>query len=166
MKEWMIIDMTEEDGETAKIVERLLKNVKIAEEKFKKDTNPDKNFYIPFRNAVWATFRGEIALAGLMNFLADLCSIGYTSFLVYLIAWIKDDDASVEQGAAYLGIFFGFMCGSTIFRQYFVFYGYLTSINIRKSLITAMYEKVTKLNMKSLTETNSGKLITIVSGDI
>ena len=57
MKEEMIIDMTEEDGETAKIVDRLLKNVKIAEEKFKKDPSEDKSFYVPFRNAVWATFR-------------------------------------------------------------------------------------------------------------
>ena len=47
-----------------------------------------------------------------------------------------------------------------------MFNGYKTAINIRKVLITGMYEKVTKLSMKSLTETNSGKLITIVNGDI
>jgi ABC-type transport system involved in cytochrome bd biosynthesis fused ATPase/permease subunit len=33
-------------------------------------------------------------------------------------------------------------------------------------LIAAMYSKISKLSMKSLTQTNSGKLITIVSGEI
>jgi ABC-type multidrug transport system fused ATPase/permease subunit len=42
----------------------------------------------------------------------------------------------------------------------------MNAVRIRKTLIAAMYSKVSKLSMKSLTETNSGKLITIVSGDI
>lgn len=37
---------------------------------------------------------------------------------------------------------------------------------MRKTLVSAMYDKVGVLSMKSLTETNSGKLITIISGDI
>lgn len=36
----------------------------------------------------------------------------------------------------------------------------------RKVLVAAMYDKVSKLSMRSLTETNSGKLITLVSADI
>ena len=47
-----------------------------------------------------------------------------------------------------------------------MFNGYKSAISMRKVLITGMYEKVTKLSMKSLTETNSGKLITIANGDI
>jgi ABC-type multidrug transport system fused ATPase/permease subunit len=39
-------------------------------------------------------------------------------------------------------------------------------MKIRKTLVLAMYLKISKLSMKSLTETNSGKLISIVSGDI
>lgn len=37
---------------------------------------------------------------------------------------------------------------------------------MRKTLINAMYLKISKLSQKSMTETNSGKLVTIVSGDI
>lgn len=40
------------------------------------------------------------------------------------------------------------------------------ALEIRKLLTSAMYDKVTKLSMRSLTETNSGKLITLVSSDI
>ena len=47
-----------------------------------------------------------------------------------------------------------------------IYHGYMTSVRMRKTLIAALYWKISKLSMKSLTETNSGKLITIVSGDI
>lgn len=37
---------------------------------------------------------------------------------------------------------------------------------MRKTLVASMYTKISKLSMKSLTQTNSGKLITIISGEI
>lgn len=40
------------------------------------------------------------------------------------------------------------------------------ALETRKLLIAAMYDKVGKLSMRSLTETNSGKLINLVSSDI
>lgn len=40
------------------------------------------------------------------------------------------------------------------------------SVKMRKTIISAMYDKVCLLSIKSLTETNSGKLITIISGDV
>lgn len=40
------------------------------------------------------------------------------------------------------------------------------ALELRKILIAAMYDKIGKLSMRSLTETNHGKLITQVSQDI
>ena len=37
---------------------------------------------------------------------------------------------------------------------------------MRKAIVSTMYDKVGNLSSKSLTETNSGKLITIISGDV
>ena len=37
---------------------------------------------------------------------------------------------------------------------------------MRKTFVSALYDKVGKLSIKSLTETNSGKLITMISSDI
>jgi ABC-type multidrug transport system fused ATPase/permease subunit len=51
-------------------------------------------------------------------------------------------------------------------RNYYVFGGYEMSLKFRKVLVSAMYDKVGLLSMKSLTETNSGKLITLISSDI
>ena len=40
------------------------------------------------------------------------------------------------------------------------------AIRMRKAIVSTMYDKVGNLSSKSLTETNSGKLITIISGDV
>ena len=58
------------------------------------------------------------------------------------------------------------MMMSSLMKNYWIFYGYIVAVRIRKTIISAMYTKVSKLSMKSLTSTNSGKLITIVSSDM
>lgn len=56
--------------------------------------------------------------------------------------------------------------GGAVFNNYQIFYSYVMSIRMRKILVSAMYDKVSVLSMKSLTETNSGKLIALISADI
>ena len=61
--------------------------------------------------------------------------------------------------------------GATIFVAAFlvntyIFQGYVMAVKTRKLLVAALYDKIAKLSMKSMTETNSGKLITIISADI
>lgn len=55
---------------------------------------------------------------------------------------------------------------SALLRNYYIFTGYYMAVNLRKALISSLYDKVGNLSMKSLTETNSGKLITLISSDI
>jgi ABC-type multidrug transport system fused ATPase/permease subunit len=55
---------------------------------------------------------------------------------------------------------------SALFRNYYIFLGYAMAVKMRKVFVSAMYDKVGNLSMKSLTETNSGKLITLISSDI
>ena len=40
------------------------------------------------------------------------------------------------------------------------------ALEIRKLLTSAMYDKVSRLSMRGLTETNTGNLINLVSSDI
>jgi len=42
----------------------------------------------------------------------------------------------------------------------------LTGIRIRRTLVAAMFRKVERLSMKSLSETSSGKLVSIISSDL
>lgn len=44
--------------------------------------------------------------------------------------------------------------------------GLILGVKIRKILVSSLYDKLGKLSMKAITSTNSGKLITLVSGDI
>lgn len=42
----------------------------------------------------------------------------------------------------------------------------MLSLRIRRVLCAALYDKVVKLSMKSMTETHSGKLISLISADL
>jgi ABC-type multidrug transport system fused ATPase/permease subunit len=124
------------------------------------------NYYYTIRNAIWATFRKDVMIGGFTYFLGETCAVGYTSLLVYIINYLKDESASLTDGIILICIFGVLMTVGALCKNFFVFSGYQTAIKIRKTLIAAMYSKISRLSMQSLTETNSGKLITIVSGDI
>ena len=42
----------------------------------------------------------------------------------------------------------------------------MLSFRMRRCLISFLFDKVTKLSVKSMTETNSGKLISMISSDL
>ena len=44
--------------------------------------------------------------------------------------------------------------------------GFMTAVRMRRTLVAVIFEKVTKLSMKSLIATNSGKLISVISSDL
>ena len=55
---------------------------------------------------------------------------------------------------------------SELSRNYYVNYGFITSIRMRRTLVSVLFDKVVKLSMKSLIATNSGKLISLISADL
>ena len=69
-------------------------------------------------------------------------------------------------GYIYAAIFSLALFLSACFRQYYMFSGAVIATNVRKTIISAMYDKCFTLSMKAMTETNSGKLITLISADI
>lgn len=123
------------------------------------------NAYYALKQAVWLTFRGEIAKITFCFVMSEGLSVGFTSFLTYLIRYLKDPDAPITDGIIYLSIFTVMICASVLFRNYAYFISYNWTISIRKSLVGALFDKVSQLSMKSMTETNQGKLITIVNSD-
>ena len=138
--------------------------MKNAEEENKKKGNGP--YYYVLRKAIWQTFKGLFLKSAFASLLENICAMLYTGSLVTLIGYIGNPDETIKDGLIYLGIFSMFMIGASVFRNLFIFSGYIFSVNLRKVMISAVYEKVTRLSTKSITETNSGKLITIVSGDI
>ena len=124
------------------------------------------SFYYPVRDAIWKTFGRSTLKTAMIYYFAEFFAIGYTSFLIVLIGYLNDEDAQLKHGIAYLMVFAAMMCGSVINKNKYIFDGYVQAIKLRKTIIASLYDKVAKLSMKALAETNSGKLVTIVSGDI
>ena len=83
-----------------------------------------------------------------------------------MINYITDESTEYYYGIAYVAVFSFLMALTSLLRQQYILKGYNMSINIRKSLTGALYNKIEKLTIKSLTETDSGKVISIISGDL
>ncbi len=105
-------------------------------------------------------------LAVLSALIAEGITVSYVYFLFYLISYLKDPEAPYTDGIWLICVYSAAVAVSTLFRNYYIFLGYVIAIKMRKAIVSAMYDKVGKLSTKSLTETNSGKLITIISGDV
>lgn len=71
-----------------------------------------------------------------------------------------------KKGVWLIAIYASMVFLAAFFNNYMIFYSYLMAVRMRKMLVSAMYDKVSVLSMKSITETNSGKLITLISADI
>ena len=58
------------------------------------------------------------------------------------------------------------MLFSVAMRNYYIIIGIQFSLKLRRTLVACLFDKCVNLSMKSITETNSGKLISLVSADL
>ena len=164
----MLEDITLQDGETEKDLTHFMNNVEYYEKRRIEGGRPDpeNGYYQVVKRAIWTTFKWDILWASFLSFIADLFAIGFTTFIIVLIRFIKAPNTDIWTGVGYSAIFGTLMFLMGICRNQYMFAGMRLGVRIRKTLISSMYNKISKLSMKSLTRTNSGKLVTIVSGDI
>jgi hypothetical protein len=54
----------------------------------------------------------------------------------------------------------------TILRSYFVFLGKIVGLQLRKSLVGLIHDKVTKFSMKAVAQAQSSKMVTMISGEL
>lgn len=97
------------------------------------------NTYYALRNAIFVTFRGQILESAFYFTLGECLAVGFTSFLVFFIKFLKDPDAPLSQGILYLIIFSMMMTTSVILRNLGFFTGYCQSISMRKTIISALF---------------------------
>lgn len=93
MDEEMIEDMTLSDNETEKYIETFLANITVREAAMKGKSSLE--YYYVVRNSVWATFKKDALIGAFSYFMGETCAIGYTSLLIYLINFLKDETASL-----------------------------------------------------------------------
>lgn len=170
MKDEYMLDMCLKDNETQEYTDTFKKQIRLRVDKWVKK-NPGKDEHqAPWktivRNALWSTFWADFVLASASALIAESVTVSYVYFLKYLFAFLKDPNLSATTGVWYVCVYSFAVLFSTFFRNYYMYLGYVIAIRLRKAVVSAMYDKVGNLSTKSLTETNSGKLITIISGDI
>lgn len=166
MKAEFIEDMKLEDDETETFVERFAEHLARRDKEWRDLAAPGVGYTKVMRSALWDTFGGMVTLSSILFFIADVCGMCYIAMVLMLTNYLKNPDTFIEEGVLYVAIFALLMFSSAIARNHFYYIGVRCSITMRKTLISALYSKVSKLSLKSLASTNSGKLITLVSANL
>jgi ABC-type transport system involved in cytochrome bd biosynthesis fused ATPase/permease subunit len=118
------------------------------------------------RNAVWDTFKVEILKNVFMVWFSDMMVVGYTFIMMFIIKFLQKTDGTLQEGVSLLAGYGVMLFSFPFLKNYSFFHAMRLAVIVRKTLISTMYEKISSLSIKSITQTNSGKLVTIVSGDI
>ena len=72
----------------------------------------------------------------------------------FLADYLTKDESDSREAVVLVVIFSASLILSSLLRHFYIYYGYSMSLELRKMLISAMYDKIGKLSMRSLTETN------------
>lgn len=157
--------MTSIDNETQIFTQKLSKHIKSSIESSLK-LNQTPNYYIVLRNSILKTFIPSLLFYSFIAFLGDALSIFYIYFIGEFIRYIEDEGTHYSKGIWLIVFFFLASAFSQIFRSQQYFLGYKLSLVMRKSLMCLLFDKIGNLSMKSLIDTNSGKLISLISSEL
>ena len=118
------------------------------------------------KGSLWYTFRSYWAVSFVFAVIGECSGIFACYFISHLIHYLRDDAAPVEEGIKLLAVFVVVYVISTLSRQFYTNFGFMTTIRMRRTLVAVIFDKVVNLSMKSLIATNSGKLISVISSDL
>jgi len=99
----------------------------------------------------------------MLSEIINVLNLFATSFFV---DWLKNDNSEKWVGVI-LTLSMGLMLLiALIIRHRFFFWGTTTGLNMRKAISGAIFRKIIKFNQKSLAMATTGKIFTIVSGEL
>ena len=165
----MIESMNSDPDRDHKLLKKFLANLQANVEQWQSrhpGMTPNAEFYNFTKSAVNHTFGCAFLAVSFTAFLGELCTIVSILTIKYVAEYLTKEENDREEALILLGIFTLANLLGAILRNFYIYLGYVMALEVRKVLVAAMYDKVAKLSMRSLTETNSGKLITLVSADI
>jgi len=91
------------------------------------------------KGALWYTFRWQWIIAAFFGVIGECSGIFSCYFISYLINYLRDETASLEQGIILVVIFCVSNVVSTFCRNFYIFYGFLVSIRMRRTLVAVMF---------------------------
>jgi ABC-type transport system involved in cytochrome bd biosynthesis fused ATPase/permease subunit len=131
-----------------------------------KEAGPDVNHGQVIRYALMSYLKCDILHVILGGITQELIAIFYTFFISYMIRYVKQTKRDIKEGLIIFAIFFVSQGIGAIVRQRALDNAFKTSNEVKKLLTSLIYNKIEKLSVKSITETNSGKLISLISSDL
>ena len=124
-----------------------------------------QDWYKVTRATFIATFIWDILAPVALTCVGETVAVFYSWYIGQIIAFLRDPEAERKDGLVMAAIFAAAIFLTQLCRNWMFFLGFTFSMNARKVLMAAMYDKVGRLSLKSVTETNSGKLIALISAD-
>ena len=118
------------------------------------------------KSALWSTFKWDWVVAATFVLVGECTGVFSCYFISFLIDYLRDEQADYTEGIKLIAIFSLVCIIQQLCRNYYIHLGYMTSIRMRRTLVAVIFDKVCHLSMKSLIETNSGKLISVISADL
>lgn len=118
------------------------------------------------KGALWGQFRLDWLISALFALIGESTGILQCYYLATLIKFIQNKDKSWQEGCLMLTLYACLTLTQQFCRNFYIHYAFMAAIRMRRTLVSAMYDKVTRLSMKSLLATNSGKLIAVISSDL
>ena len=98
--------------------------------------------------------------------LGELTTLFQSWWIGFIIKFLLNENATTQEGLITIGVFVvAILLGQTV-KSIYQMQGYYFALRMRKLLVAAIFDKVARLSAKSLAQTSSGKLITLVSADI
>jgi len=128
-----------------------------------------KNENFDYRgNMLWLvlqTFKGTILKVVIWGLAAELCGTFNLFFSSFFVNWLQNEGEDYEGYLYALGFVLLFYI-TQLFRVNYFFNSNYLGINIRKAVSCIMYKKALKLSQKSKAVSSTGKIVTIVSGEL
>jgi ABC-type multidrug transport system fused ATPase/permease subunit len=100
------------------------------------------------------------------SYVGECTSLAYSFLLLYLVRYIRDEAAELKMGLIYLSAFGALVFISSFLRNYYIFNGLVFGVRMRKAVVGSLFNKVSKMSVKSLARTNSGTLVALASADV
>ena len=120
-------------------------------------------WYAFTKKAIRSTVGCNFIQVALIAFVAEICTLYAVYMIKFLAEYLLNEENELWRASTLVAIFTVSLIVSSILRNFYIYYGYVMSLEVRKLLISALYDKISKLSMQSLTETNQGRYVTVVS---
>ena len=165
----MVEDMNTDPKRDEKLLAHFKNRLQANYERWKQANpgrTPTNEWYGFTKGAVFSTLGVSFIVTGLFAFAAEFCTFGSIYLIRYLALYIAKPESDINEAALLMALFTVATFTASILRNFYIYYGYSMALEMRKVLVSAIFDKVSRISMRSLTETNSGKLITLISSDI